>query len=155
MPCRNLCRITWIPGGFPCGLDSKASACNVGDLASIPGSGRSPGEGNGTPLQYPCLENPMDGGAWQATVLGVAKGRTQLSYFTSRESRVIILFEFKGFNFLLWWLFWVNYLHNWFFISSGYLIPESSQSAVFWSIETFYCEGVEPAFSTGQQRLVI
>ena len=50
--------------GFPSGLDSKASACDTGDLGSIPGSGRSPGEGNGTPLQYPCLENPMDGGAW-------------------------------------------------------------------------------------------
>ena len=42
----------------------KASACNAGDLGSIPGSGRSPGEGNGNPLQYSCLENPMDGGAW-------------------------------------------------------------------------------------------
>ena len=42
----------------------KASACNSGDLGSIPGSGRSPGEGNGNPLQYSCLENPMDGGAW-------------------------------------------------------------------------------------------
>ena len=45
-----------------CGSDGKASACNVGDLGSIPGSGRSPGEGNGNPLQYSCLENPMDGG---------------------------------------------------------------------------------------------
>ena len=44
--------------------DSKASACDVGDPASIPGSGRFPGEGNGNPLQYSCLENPMDGGAW-------------------------------------------------------------------------------------------
>ena len=49
---------------FPGGSDSKASAYNVGDLGSIPGSGRSPGEGNGNPLQYSCLENPMDGGAW-------------------------------------------------------------------------------------------
>ena len=46
------------------GSDSKASAYNVGDLGSIPGSGRSPGEGNGNPLQYSCLENPMDGGTW-------------------------------------------------------------------------------------------
>ena len=46
------------------GSDSKASAYNVGDLGSIPGSRRSPGEGNGNPLQYPCLENPMDGGTW-------------------------------------------------------------------------------------------
>ena len=64
------------------GSEVKASACNVGDLGSIPGSGRSPGEGNGNPLQYSCLENPMDGGAWWATVHGVAKSRTQLSDFT-------------------------------------------------------------------------
>jgi len=49
---------------FPGGSDGKASAYNVGDLGSIPWSGRSPGEGNGNPLQYSCLENPMDGGAW-------------------------------------------------------------------------------------------
>ena len=49
--------------GFPGGSEVKASACNAGDLGSIPGSGRSPGEGNGNPLQYSCLENPMDGGA--------------------------------------------------------------------------------------------
>ena len=61
---------------FPGGSDSKASAYNVGDLGSIPGSGRSSGEGNGNPLQYSYLENPMDGGAWQATVDGVTKSRT-------------------------------------------------------------------------------
>ena len=55
------------------------SACNVGDLGSIPGLGKSPGEGNGNPLQYSCLENPMDGGVWWATVHGVAKSRTRLS----------------------------------------------------------------------------
>ena len=54
--------------GFPGGAEVKASACNVGDLGLISGSGRSPGEGNGNPLQYSCLENPMDGGAWWATV---------------------------------------------------------------------------------------
>ena len=58
------------------------SACNVGDLALIPGSGRSPGEGNGYPLQYSCLENPIDRGTWWATVHRVAKSRTQLSTFT-------------------------------------------------------------------------
>ena len=63
-------------GGFPDGSEVKASACNAGDLASIPGSGRSPGEENGNPLQYSCLENPMDGGAWWATVHGVAKSDT-------------------------------------------------------------------------------
>ena len=65
--------------GFPGGSYGKASACNMGDLSSIPGSGRSSGEGNGNPLQYPCLENHMDGGAWSATVYGVAKSRTRLS----------------------------------------------------------------------------
>ena len=58
------------------------SACNVGDLGSIPESGRSSGEGNGTPLQYSCLENPMGGGAGWATVHGVAKRWTRLSDFT-------------------------------------------------------------------------
>ena len=58
---------------FPGGSDGKASACNVGDPGSIPGLGRSPGEGNGNPLQYSCLENPIDGGAWWATVHGVAE----------------------------------------------------------------------------------
>ena len=57
--------------GFPGGLDGKASACNAGDPGSIPESGRSPGEGNGSPLQYSCLENPMDRGAWEAAVHGV------------------------------------------------------------------------------------
>ena len=55
------------------------SACNAGDPGSIPGSGRSPGDGNGNPLQYSCLENPVDEGAWWATVHGVAKSRTRLS----------------------------------------------------------------------------
>ena len=79
---------------FPGGSDGKASAYNVGDPESIPGSGRSPGEGNGNPLQYSCLENPMDRGAWQAmdshgqepdrnlTVHGVSNSWTQLSDFT-------------------------------------------------------------------------
>ena len=60
----------------------KEPACNARDsrdVGSILGSGRSPGEGNGNPLQYSCLENPMDGGAWWATVHGVAKSPTQLS----------------------------------------------------------------------------
>ena len=58
---------------FPGGSDGKESACNARDLASIPGLGRSPGEGNGYPLQYSCLDNPMDRGAWQVTVHGVTK----------------------------------------------------------------------------------
>ena len=67
---------------FRGGSDSKVSAYNVGDLGSIPGSGRSPGEGNGNSFQYSCLENPMDRGAWWAAVHGVAKSRTQLRDFT-------------------------------------------------------------------------
>ena len=65
--------------GFPCGSDGKEYTCNVGDLGSVPRSGRSPGEGNGNPLQYSCLENSMDRGAWQATVHWVAKYQTWLS----------------------------------------------------------------------------
>ena len=69
--------------GFPGGSDGKAFACSVGDLGSIPGLGRSPGEGNGNPLQYSCLEKSMDWGAWWATVHGVAKSWTRLSDCTS------------------------------------------------------------------------
>ena len=64
--------------GFPGSSVSKESACNAGDPVFIPGWGRSPGEGNGNPLQYSCLENPMDRGAWPATVHGVAQTRTRL-----------------------------------------------------------------------------
>ena len=62
--------------GFPGGSDGKESTCTVGDPGSIPGLGRSSGEGNGYPLKYSCLENPMDRGAWQATVRGVAESDT-------------------------------------------------------------------------------
>ena len=62
--------------GFPGSSDGKVSAYNLGGPGSIPGSGRSPGEGNGNPLQYSCPENPMNQGAWGATVHGVAKSRT-------------------------------------------------------------------------------
>ena len=58
--------------------DGKESACSVGGVGSIPGSGRSPGEGNDNPLQYSCLENPMDRGAWRATVHGVENSQTHL-----------------------------------------------------------------------------
>ena len=65
--------------GFPGSLDGKESAFNVGDLALIPGWRRSPGGGHANPLQYSCLENPLDRGAWQTTVHGVANSWTQLS----------------------------------------------------------------------------
>ena len=64
---------------FPGGLGDKETTCNAGDTGLIPGSGRSPGEGSGYPLQYSCLENPMDRGAWQATAHRVTKSWTWLS----------------------------------------------------------------------------
>ena len=83
---------------FPGGSDGKASACNVGDPGSIPGLGRSPGEGNGHPLQYSCLENPMDGGAWWATVHGFGKSRTRLSNFTFTAFEILYFFFFLFLN---------------------------------------------------------
>ena len=65
--------------GLPDDSVSKESACNAGDTGSVPGSGRFPGGGNSNPLQYSCLENPMDRGAWQVIVYGVSKSRTQLN----------------------------------------------------------------------------
>ena len=72
---------------FPGGSDGKESVYNAGDPGSIPGLGRSPGEGNGNPLQYYCLENPMDRGAWKPTVHGVAKSQTWPSDFTFTFSK--------------------------------------------------------------------
>ena len=68
----------WNPG-FPVGSDSKESTCNAGNVDSIAGSGRSLGKGNGNLLQHPCLENPMDGGAWWAIIHGVTKSWTRPS----------------------------------------------------------------------------
>ena len=67
----GICYMTSV--GFPGSSVGKESACNAGDLGSIPGSGRAPGEGNGNPLQYSCLENPMNKGIWRATVRRVAE----------------------------------------------------------------------------------
>ena len=66
-------------GDFPPSSVSKETTCNVRDLGSMPGSGKSPGEGNGNPLQYSCLENPMDRGAWRTTVVGVTRVRHALA----------------------------------------------------------------------------
>ena len=70
--------------GVPVSSDSQESACSVGDLVLIPGLGGSPGEGNGYPLQYSCLENPMERGAWRGTVHGVAKAEQLTLSFTLR-----------------------------------------------------------------------
>ena len=77
--CSGVCSsviATFLGLNSPGGSDGKECACNAGDLGPIPGSGRSSGEGNGNPLQASCLENPMDRGAWQAKVHGVANSRT-------------------------------------------------------------------------------
>ena len=73
---------------FPGGSDGKESPCNVGDPGSIPGSGRSPGKGHGNPLQYSCLENPMDRGAWRATIIG--------SFYSSGDCSVVTVLEAGG-----------------------------------------------------------
>ena len=82
--------------GFPGGSEVKVSACNVGDLGSIPGLGRSHGEGNGSPLQYSCLENPVGGGAWWATVHGVTEldttERLYSLHFNGMKSQMKIIF---------------------------------------------------------------
>ena len=72
---------------FPDGSDGKESSCNAGDLSSTPGLGRSPGEGNGYPLQYSCLENSMDRGIWWATVHGLTKSPTKLKRLTPSLSK--------------------------------------------------------------------
>ena len=90
-------------------LSGKESACNAGHMGSIPGSGRSPGEGNGNSLQYSCLGNPMGRGAWQATAYGVAKSWTWLSIHTQthighEEPRLIrcsLTFQFSGIPILM------------------------------------------------------
>ena len=80
--------------GLPRWLSSKASTCNAGaagDMGSTPGSGRSPGRGHGNPLQYCCLENPMDRGAWQATVHRVAKSQAWLKQLSTNACYLLLL----------------------------------------------------------------
>ena len=72
------------------GSDGKESACNAGDLSSIPGLGRSPGEGDGNPLPYSCLENPMDRGAWRATAHRVPKSQTMTKRLTFSQFEHLI-----------------------------------------------------------------
>ena len=88
IPWRKAWQSTSVFLDFPGGSDGIESACNVGDLSSIPGSGRSPGGGHGNPHQYSCLENPMDRGARWATVHGVAKSRTRLNDLACTQFRV-------------------------------------------------------------------
>ena len=94
VPTSHFC--TW-PTAVPGGSDSKESAWSVGDPGSIPGWGRIPGEGNGNPLQYSCLENPMNRGAWWATVHGVTKSQTRLSNQAQHSSLEIQNYIVKTF----------------------------------------------------------
>ena len=102
--------------GFPGGSDGKAPVCNAGDPDSIPGLGRSPGEGNGSPPQCSCLENPMDRGAWRAIVCGAAKSWTGLSdstFFSSKNNSFVsssspLLYQFI-FNWVLSFLLFILY----------------------------------------------
>ena len=101
--------------GFPGGSGGKESTCNAGDLGSIPGSGRSSGDGNGYPLQYSCLENPMDREAWWATIHRVANSGTRLKWLSlhtwliifcekchkKRNQRIILK---KSFQLEIWWI---------------------------------------------------
>ena len=121
--------------GFPGSSDGKASACSAGDPGLIPGSGRSPGEGNGNPLQCSCLENPRDGEAWWAAVSGVAQSRARLkrlgsssrmpirgSAFESGDERSqwiwvgTFLYEVKGMG-SKWWLLSFEQTHAFEFIA--------------------------------------
>ena len=113
-----LCWFLLAYAGFPGGSDSKVSVCSAGDPSSIPGLGRAPGEGNGSPLQYSCLENALDGGAWQATVHGVAKSRTRLSDFT-------FTFTFTFRSYAQQWNYWVIWqLYSYFLKESPYGSPQ-------------------------------
>ena len=89
--------IQGITNKFPGSSDGKEYACNAGDLGSIPGSGRSPGEGNGYPLQHSCLKNSMDRGAWQATVHGIAKSWTKLTLSLFKAKPCLLAMVFKLF----------------------------------------------------------
>ena len=83
---------------FPGGSSGKEPACNVEDMGSISGVGISPGVGNGNPLHYYCLENPMDRGGWQTTVHGVAKSRTQLRQLRMHAISYLKAFIFTSIN---------------------------------------------------------
>ena len=83
--------LPWWSQGFPGGSDDKESACSAGDQGSIPGSGRSPGEGNGNPLQYSCLENPMDRGAWWGYSPWGCKESHMTEWLTLHTSSLVVL----------------------------------------------------------------
>ena len=100
-------KIYWYMG-FPGGSDDNESTCNAGEVGSIPGSVRSPGEGNGSPLLYFCLENPIDRGTWLATVNGVTKTQPRLSdqHTCTHTYWYIKFYHFTHFPLVLWSFVW-------------------------------------------------
>ena len=129
--------------GFPGGSDSKASARNAGDLGSIPGSGRSPGEGNGNPLQYSCLENPVDRGAWWATVHGVAESRTRLSDLTSLHFTLVKAWKGEVGSFLTRAPGYRAYSHT----------PGALRCLPFWRAGTASWSSLCPSASSGSNQV--
>ena len=134
---------------FSGGSDGKAFAYNEGDRGSIPGSGRSPGEGNGTPLQYSCLENPMDRGAWWATVHG---GRKESDTTEQLHFHFHFVYKFHSVSFICMWLSsspnlicWRNYsfliVHSWLPCSKSidHICAGLFLGSLFCSIELYVC----------------
>ena len=114
----------------------RGSACNARDPGSVPGLGRS-GEGNGNPLQYSCLENPMDGGAWRATVRGVAKTRTWLNDFTFTMcfASCLLLLHVFGIFFFPFWMPQICLFFTYVFSSKILIIQINT---TFWSMWQTY-----------------
>ena len=140
----------------------KASACNAGDFGLIPGLGRSPGEGNGNPFQYSCLENRTDRGAWWAAVHGVAKSRTRLSDFTHFTHIYLKntdhLYVDESVFFFFWYLIqiWVHevqshisQLHSRYFLSECFVTTNSASSQSWMVLSSSF-----PFPSRGQPLLV-
>ena len=105
--------------GLPWWLSSKESVCSAGDPGSLPGLGRSPGKGNDNPLQYPCLENPMDRGAWWAIVHGVSQSQTRLKRLSSNSSEDLDTWKLKASNSLLFLLIFSSGFLSWEIVDGG------------------------------------
>ena len=136
--------------GFLGGSDGKASACSAGDPGLIPGSGRSPGEGNRNLLQYSCLGNSMDGGAWGATVRGVAKSRTlgQATSLTCVAAEVeSVPWYFPGSTV-------VYSLHFAFVLGLGSLLPRSAEEPVL-TVHTHGVAGTASALTSASEIILI
>ena len=129
--------ISYITLAFPSSSNGKAFACKVGDPRSIPGSRRSPGEGNGNPYQHPCLENPMDRGALQATVHEVTQGQTWLS-----DKHTHHIFSFNLFHLIFCdqvsVLSIYTYFMNWQTVANCVLKYQKALSKVTWTLLYFY-----------------